>query len=160
MDRLWAPWRMEYIKKQHSDECIFCKAIETKDKGFILYQEKHAFVIMNTYPYNSGHIMVAPTRHTGDIQDLLDDEMLSLFRLVKMSIVVLKDTMEPDAFNVGSNLGKIAGAGVEDHIHIHIVPRWSGDTNFMPIVSDVKVVSQSLDQTYRILKEGFSRLKN
>ena len=160
MDRLWAPWRMEYIKKQHSDECIFCKAIETKDKGFILHQEKLAFVIMNTYPYNSGHIMVAPTRHTGDIQDLLDDEMLSLFRLVKMSIVVLKDIMGPDAFNVGSNLGKIAGAGVEDHIHIHIVPRWSGDTNFMPIVSDVKVVSQSLDQTYRILKEGFSRLKN
>ncbi len=160
MERLWAPWRMDYIRKGEPDECIFCAAIEGGEDRFVVHQEELAFVILNTYPYNNGHLMVAPKRHTGQIQELTDDEILSVFKLVKMSTDVINETMRPDAFNIGLNLGRIAGAGVVDHIHIHIVPRWFGDTNFMPVISDTKVISQGLKETYRILKEGFSKIGN
>lgn len=159
MERLWAPWRMEYIHKGRAEECIFCKAIDGGRERYVLRQEELAFVIMNTYPYNNGHVMVAPKRHTGEIKDLSDDEMLAMFKLVEMVIGVIKDTMRPEAFNVGMNLGRLAGAGVEDHIHIHIVPRWLGDTNFMPVFFDTKVVSQSLKETYSILRRGFNKIK-
>jgi ATP adenylyltransferase len=160
MERLWAPWRMEYILAPHTDECIFCEALKKGEKGYTLACDELAFVIMNTFPYNNGHIMVAPTRHTGDLQDLSDKELLSLSRLVKRSLKVLQNTLKPDAFNIGMNLGRIAGAGVEEHVHIHIVPRWNGDTNFMPVISDTKVLSQSLDETYHILKVGFGKIKS
>lgn len=159
MERLWAPWRMEYILAPHEGECIFCEALKKGEKGYILVREELAFVIMNTYPYNNGHIMVAPTRHIGVIEDLSNDEILSLSKLIKRSLKVLQDMLNPDASNIGMNLGRVAGAGVEDHIHIHIVPRWNGDTNFMPVISDTKIVSQGLDETYRILKEGFAKIK-
>lgn len=159
MERLWAPWRMEYILGPHRNECIFCEALKKGEEGYTLVREEFAFVIMNTFPYNNGHIMVAPTRHTGDIGNLSDEEMLSISRLVKKSLQILQDKLKPDAFNIGMNLGRVAGAGVEDHIHIHIVPRWNGDTNFMPVISDTKIVSQALEETYRILKEGFSKIK-
>ncbi len=151
---------MDYILAPHDDECIFCEALKNEGNRYTLVREELAFVIMNTFPYNNGHIMVAPTRHTGDVADLSDEEMLSLSRLVKKSLKVLQDTLKPDAFNIGMNLGRVAGAGIEDHLHIHIVPRWNGDTNFMPVISDTKIVSQSLDETYRVLKEGFDKVKS
>ncbi len=161
LERLWAPWRAEYIYSSKSDNCIFCQAIAKEDTdAFILSRGTKGFVIMNTFPYNNGHIMVAPYRHIANVEDLIEGEILSLFDLVQKSVRVLKIKMRPDGFNIGINLGKVAGAGVEGHIHIHIVPRWNGDTNFMPIVAETKVISQSLEEAYKLLKEGFGEVKN
>lgn len=157
MERLWAPWRMEYILAPSKEGCVFCDALKKGEDGFVLFSERLAFIIMNTYPYNNGHIMVAPTRHTEDLNSLTTDEMLSLSKLVKKGVGVLKERLKAESFNIGMNLGKVAGAG-EEHLHIHIVPRWTGDSNFMPVISDTKVVSQGLIQTYRILKEGFCEM--
>ncbi|MBI4722660.1 MAG: HIT domain-containing protein [Candidatus Stahlbacteria bacterium] len=156
-NRLWAPWRAEYIYSSKSDVCIFCEAIAKKD-AFILSRGAKGFVIMNTFPYNNGHLMVAPYRHIANVEDLTGEEILLLFDLVQKSVRVLKAKMRPDGFNIGINLGKVAGAGVEGHIHIHIVPRWNGDTNFMPITAETKVISQSLEEAYKLLKEGFGEI--
>ena len=161
LERLWAPWRTEYIYSSKSDVCIFCEAIAKEDaNAFILARGAKGFVMMNTFPYNNGHLMVAPYRHIANVEDLTEEEILSLFDLVQKSVKVLKIKMRPDGFNIGINLGKVAGAGVEGHIHIHIVPRWNGDTNFMPVISDTKVISQSLEEAYKLLKEGFREVKN
>ncbi len=157
MERLWAPWRMKYILAPKEGECIFCEMLMKGEDGYIILSEPLAFVIMNTFPYNNGHIMVAPTRHTGDICSLTKDESAALSDLVKKSVDTLKKVLKPDGFNIGMNIGKVAGAGVEGHLHIHIVPRWNGDSNFMPVISNTKVVSQSLNETYKILKEAFQR---
>jgi len=157
LERLWAPWRIRYILSPNKDECIFCKALkQNKDEAnYILIRENKAFVVMNTFPYNNGHLMVAPLRHVGDIEKLDSEELNGMVKLVKKSVEVLKKTLKPDGFNLGMNLGKVAGAGVEGHLHIHIVPRWSGDTNFMPIISGTKIMSQALDEAYKMLKENF-----
>lgn len=151
MKQLWAPWRITYIEQGDKFEgCIFCVLPEQmKDReNLILYRGKTAFVMLNTYPYNNGHLMVAPFKHTADMYELTDEELLEINHLVRYSMRLLSDLMNPDGYNLGVNLGRVAGAGVKDHIHWHIVPRWNGDTNFMPVIADTKVMPESLQSTY------------
>ncbi len=157
MEKLWAPWRMEYILSDKSGECVLCHAHIQEDPqtSFILYRTEVGFVIMNIYPYNSGHLMVVPSRHISELEDLTEDEHLGLMNMVSMSIKALKQVMHPQGFNIGMNLGREAGAGIEAHLHWHIVPRWAGDTNFMPIQADTKVISQYVADTYHQLKPSF-----
>ncbi len=161
--RLWAIWRMPYIKLLASEggkECIFCKLPkENRDReNLILHRSSSSFIIMNKYPYNPGHLMVAPYRHVANLDELSDDELIDVMNLVRISIRVLKETMSPDGFNIGMNVGKAAGAGFEGHIHIHIVPRWVGDANFMPILGNTKVISEALSNTYDELKKALDNL--
>ncbi len=163
MDNLWAPWRMEYIQKEKDGEgesCIFCNRIQQKKdrQNLILFRSREAFIIMNRFPYNNGHLMVVPFRHTGDILELHSGEKEELFNLIQLSTRALTEVMQPDGFNIGMNLGRVAGAGVVDHLHFHVVPRWNGDTNFMPVLSDTKVISESLDQSYEKLSEILNKL--
>jgi len=156
VERLWAPWRINYIYGKKERGCIFCNAYQKKEEeGYVLYRDNLCVVMLNIYPYNNGHIMVAPKRHIPNIEDLTSEEWNSIFSLLKCGVKVLKEKMSPAGFNIGMNIGKLAGAGVEGHIHIHIVPRWMGDTNFMPVISDTKVMAQSLEESYKLLKEGF-----
>lgn len=160
MKKIWAPWRMEYILNAVNNEnetCFFCNGIEEKDdrKNLILYRSSLAFVMLNRFPYNNGHLMVVPYRHTGDFLNLSVEEQSDLSRLLQLSVQALTDLMQPDGFNIGMNLGRVAGAGVADHLHYHIVPRWDGDTNFMPVISDTKVISEALDASYDKLHSAF-----
>ncbi|MFC1846820.1 HIT domain-containing protein [Chloroflexota bacterium] len=160
MDYLWAPWRIEYIKiakEEAAQGCILCSKPADKNdrKNLILHRGKHSFIIMNAYPYNSGHIMVVPNRHTANLEDLGDTERNELFGLVSRSIAVMKQVFNAEGFNVGMNLGHIAGAGIDSHIHIHVVPRWAGDTNFMPVTGDIRVVSEAILETYDKLAGRF-----
>ena len=157
---VWAPWRMQYIREAREDGCIFCNRIERNDdrNDLILFRGEHGIIIMNLYPYNNGHLMVAPNRHLGDITALTDDEAGELFGLVRLSVGMLKKTMNPDGFNIGVNVGAVAGAGVADHVHVHIVPRWNGDTNFMPVVGEVKVISDHILATYDSLLNSLNSL--
>ncbi len=155
MDKLWAPWRIGYIlSDKKEDGCVFCNAFKSDndEDRLVLFRSKHSFIIMNLYPYNAGHLMVVPNRHISSPTELKEEEQLDMFKLTNKCIEILKKVMNPDGFNVGMNLGRSAGAGIDDHIHIHIVPRWNGDTNFMPILADTKVVSESLKETYKKLK--------
>lgn len=154
---LWAPWRMEYILGEKESGCIFCTRInqDNDQENLILLRGKNNFVIMNKYPYNNGHLMVVPNRHTSEFDSLSDPEKLEMMNLVSKSMNVLKKTVNPDGFNVGMNIGKIAGAGIDDHLHFHIVPRWAADTNFMPVVGQTKIISEDLGETWERLKEGF-----
>ena len=160
MQHLWAPWRIEYIKIAHEPGCIFCtKPQEDKDAAnLILYRGKHSFVIMNSFPYNSGHLMVVPYRHTANVEDLSEEERNEQFALVSRCIPILKEVMQPVGFNMGMNIGRIAGAGIDQHIHTHIVPRWAGDTNFMPVTGDIHVVNEGLRDTYERLAVKFNQL--
>jgi len=160
MDTLWAPWRIEYIKQPKEQGCIFClKPAENQDqKNLIIYRGKTSFIIMNFYPYNNGHLMVVPYRHIADLSDLDPDERLELMSLLALSKEALKITMSPHGFNIGMNLGEVAGAGVKDHLHFHIVPRWNGDTNFMPILGHTKVVSEGLNETREKLEKAFDEI--
>ena len=159
MKVLWAPWRLNYVKTadKGNNECFICNAYESDPsedkKNLLLFRGKKALVILNKFPYNTGHLMVCPIRHTGDFLSLLPEELEELNKLIKKSIKVLKRAYNPDGFNIGLNLGKVSGGSVDTHIHYHIVPRWQGDTNFMPIIGGAKVIPQSLDETYEILKE-------
>ena len=155
MERLWRPWRIKYILSDKDKGCIFCdKAKEQQDKeNYILQRAEHSFIILNIYPYNNGHLMVAPFKHVASFEDLESDELAELFQMVNKCTKSLTATMQPDGFNIGVNLGRVAGAGVKDHVHIHVVPRWDGDTNFMPVVADAKVMPEALDSVYgRLLK--------
>jgi len=158
MEQLWAPWRMEYIQRAKESGCILCqKPGENNDQAnLILYRGKNNFVILNAFPYNPGHLMIAPYRHIASLQDVTDDEAREHFNLVKKSLTVLKQVLKPDGFNVGLNVGKSAGAGIEEHLHTHIVPRWQGDTNFMPVLSDTRIISEALASTYRKLKASLT----
>jgi ATP adenylyltransferase len=152
---------MKYIEQADKAEgCIFCTLpAENKDEEkLILHRGKTAFIMLNSFPYNNGHLMIAPFKHTADMQDLEDEELLEIQRLLRYAIRLLTETMHPDGFNVGVNLGLTAGAGVADHIHWHIVPRWNGDTNFMPVVADTKVLPDSLQSTYKKLKKKIEEL--
>ncbi len=161
MKILWAPWRIEYIRSPKHDGCIFCDfPKENRDEErLILYRGEHSFVIMNNYPYNPGHVMIAPYRHVGRWEDLTDDELLEIMKLSQMMIKVLKKVMSPHGFNLGVNLGRVAGAGIDDHVHLHIVPRWNGDTNFMPVIADTKVIPESLEEAYRELKKAIEEME-
>jgi ATP adenylyltransferase len=159
MKKIWAPWRVEYIRSEKTKECIFCqKPAENKDsQNHILFRGKTSFVILNNYPYNPGHLMVAPFRHLASLDDLTDEELFEHFDLVRKSARAIKEAYKPEGFNIGMNLGRVAGAGVEGHVHTHIVPRWNGDTNFMPVLSDTRVLPEALASTYAQLKEKISR---
>ncbi len=151
---------MEYIYKGKERGCFICTAASQKpsSKNLVLKKYKMVLVIMNRFPYNTGHLMVAPLQHKRDIETLSQEEMKELMDALIDSVNVLKKIMKPEGFNIGINVGKIAGAGLEEHIHIHIVPRWGGDTNFMPILADTKVIPQHIKDTYRLLKGGFEKL--
>lgn len=159
MKRLWAPWRVAYIRNPGKG-CFFCKGLQAKDlsKVLIIEKGKKAFTIMNRYPYNNGHLMISPMRHIGSIEQLNDAEILDLNHLLSRAIKALKISMAPQGFNIGINQGKIAGAGVIDHVHIHLVPRWQGDTNFMPVLANTKIVSEALLDTYTKIKDGLYEL--
>jgi ATP adenylyltransferase len=154
MEHLWAPWRIEYLQRAPEDGCILCrKPGEDKDEdNLILYRGQHNFVILNAFPYNPGHLMVAPYRHTADLHELGDEEAKEHLAIVKKCLVLLSDAMAPTGFNIGLNLGRVAGAGIAEHLHTHVVPRWGGDTNFMPVISDTKVMPEALTATYRKLR--------
>ncbi len=154
MKTLWAPWRIEYITREKKEECIFCdKPREENDKkNLILYKGETSFIIMNRYPYSNGHLMAVPYKHTNNMLELDDKEKLELMSLTTKCIEILK-VMNPEGFNIGMNLGTAGGAGIDDHLHFHIVPRWNGDTNFMPLIADVKVMPEYLEDTYETLSE-------
>jgi ATP adenylyltransferase len=155
--QLWAPWRLEYIEQgDEQDGCIFCRAAEADDEaGVVVRRGREAFVLLNKFPYASGHLMVAPYRHVGDFVELTDVEALEVHRLAGQGIGALAQVYEPQGFNLGWNLGRVAGAGVTDHVHLHVVPRWLGDTNSMPVLADVKVLPEHLAESRRKLAEAW-----
>jgi len=157
MKYIWAPWRIEYIKAEKPAGCILCdKPKEKKDKrNYILYRGKKNFIMLNGYPYNPGHLLIAPYRHVANLEELTEAERNEHYELVSRSIIVLKKTMKPAGFNIGANLGRVAGAGIEDHFHSHVVPRWQGDNNFMPVLGEAKVIPQALADTYTSLFRKF-----
>lgn len=154
---LWAPWRMEYILGEEEEACIFCTKPKHNDdkENLILHRGKHNFVIMNKYPYNNGHLMIVPYRHIANFEALKDSESLELMKIISKSMAVLREAIRPQGFNIGMNIGRIAGAGIDDHLHFHIVPRWAADTNFMPVIGHTKIVSEGLWETWERLKAGF-----
>ena len=158
--RLWAPWRMEYVSSPGDRSTIFEDKIASDDDrdALILYRGKLSVVIMNLYPYNNGHLLVLPTRKVERMEDLSDDEMAEIMRLSKRSMSIIRQKMSADGFNLGLNIGKAAGAGIGEHIHFHIVPRWSGDNNFMPAVGNTKVMVQGLEDTYDLLLPEFEKI--
>ncbi len=159
MKQIWAPWRTVYIGGEHGGECIFCEKLESREDevNLVLLRGEKTFVLMNLFPYNNGHLLIAPHRHVGEIEELTEDEAAELFKMTQKMIGILR-SFNPEGFNVGANIGRIAGAGVPGHFHIHVVPRWSGDTNFMPVLGNVKVISESLEETYKKLKGALANL--
>lgn len=166
MKRLWTPWRMEYLKAPKGVEtggCIFCDKLraptEQDRDNLVLLRGARAFVMLNLYPYANGHMLVAPYQHSGDLESLDGETLKEVMLLVNKGIRALKRTMNPQGFNVGANIGRAAGAGVEDHVHLHVVPRWVGDTNFMPVLSDTRMIPELLPQTYDMLLAAFKEEK-
>ncbi|MBI3945122.1 MAG: HIT domain-containing protein [Armatimonadetes bacterium] len=155
MQRLWAPWRMEYIGEAPTPGCIFCgKPAEARDEeNFILQRGERAFVMLNAFPYNSGHLLVAPYRHTAELTRLDEEELVEMMRLSQRALRALARAYHPEGHNIGMNLGTVAGAGIADHLHLHIVPRWGGDTNFMTVLGDCRVLPEMLAASYRRLRE-------
>jgi len=155
--RLWAPWRLEYIKGPKPEECIFCAGPGAGDDAakYVVRRGEHCFAMLNAFPYNNGHLMVSPYRHVPSIEELDEAELLELMTLTQASLSALRAAYQPEGFNLGVNQGKIAGAGVEDHVHLHVVPRWSADTNFMPVIGDTRVLPQSLEDSYRDVTKAF-----
>jgi len=158
MKTVWAPWRIEYILSDKEESCIFCDALSKNDE-LTLFKSEITMAMMNKYPYINGHILVAPVRHLSALDQLNKEEMQSLLITVEKSVSIIKKAMNPDGFNVGLNLGKVAGAGVEEHLHFHIVPRWFGDTNALTVFADVRVIPEHLQTTYNNLKVYFDKLE-
>jgi len=161
LDRLWAPWRMEYILGNRPDECVFCTAPREGDdaKNLILYRGRLCYVIMNLYPYNNGHLMVIPYQHDETMEAMPDNTLAESAVLVRECCRIIRAAMNPKGFNVGLNVGDAAGAGIKEHLHFHVVPRWYGDTNYMAVMDDVRVMPQHLRETYEVLRPGFEELK-
>lgn len=157
MERMWAPWRIEYILNTKPSGCIFCldDRMASDDQNLVLHRTTLSFVMLNRYPYCNGHLLIAPYRHSADLDGLTAEEISDLFNLVQFSCKVLKKAVSPEGFNIGINLGKAAGAGVEEHLHVHIVPRWNGDTNFMSVVADLRIIPENLLATYDVLLPHF-----
>jgi len=157
MEQIWAPWRIKYIQMEKTAGCILCDKPKENDdvSNYILYRGEKNFIIMNSYPYNPGHLMIAPYRHIAEPEELTDEERDEHFKIVSRSVKLLKQVFNPAGFNIGINLGRVAGAGIEDHMHTHIVPHWQGDTNFMPVISGVRVIPEALAETYEKLKGRF-----
>ncbi len=161
MDKLWAPWRIDYIRSEKGEGCIFCDKPASGDDRtmLILYRGEYSFVLMNLYPYNNGHLMIAPYQHTGNTQELSYSSRSEIMELADQTMTIQKNVMNAEGFNYGANIGYSGGAGIADHIHFHIVPRWAGDTNFMPVVGHTKVQVQGLRETYDDLKPHFDKLR-
>lgn len=158
---LWAPWRIEYITGPKDGECIFCAAAAAAHEDPAhepIDRTEHCLTILNAFPYAPGHVMVAPTRHVAALEDLTPEEMLETMQLARRSILAIRNSMTPDGFNVGLNLGKVAGAGIADHLHLHVVPRWQGDNNFMPVLTDTNVIPQALEASHAILAQAIAEL--
>ncbi len=158
MKRIWAGWRMKYILGDKSGECVFCHALQSTDdaSNLVLWRGERAAMMLNLYPYSNGHVLVVPYEHRGDLCSLQAETLTEMMFLTTKAIEILRSTMSPDGFNVGLNLGEAAGAGIQDHVHIHIVPRWENDTNFMPVLSDVRVMPEWLTDTYSKLRAALS----
>ncbi len=157
MNHLWSPWRMEYIQNHEEEGCVFCKAQAQADspENLIVFRGQRAFVILNRFPYTSGHLMVVPTAHQPSFEDLDIETRAEVMELTTRCIRVLRKVYRPEAFNVGANIGVLAGAGVANHVHMHIVPRWGGDTNFMSTLGQTRVLPEELEETYRRVREGW-----
>jgi ATP adenylyltransferase len=167
MDKLWSPWRSKYIESfkpgaEKVKDCLFCMVIKENndEKNLILYRGITAYIIMNLFPYNSGHLMIVPYKHTRTLNELDDATNLECIKLINLGCEALNKTIFPHGFNIGINISRCSGAGIEDHIHYHVVPRWEGDTNFMPVLNDVKIVSDLIEENYRKLKEAVDSLQN
>ncbi|HKH17902.1 MAG TPA: HIT domain-containing protein [Solirubrobacteraceae bacterium] len=159
--RLWAPWRMQYVQGERGDSgCIFCLAAEPGDDEarYVLDRGRGCFAMLNAFPYNSGHLMVSPVRHVASLADLDDDESLELMRLLQRALGAIRAAYRPDGFNIGVNEGKIAGAGFADHVHVHVVPRWEADSNFMAVTADTRVLPQSLEDSFAALRGAFGQV--
>ena len=156
-ERLWAPWRLEYVQQADaSDGCVFCAADTGDDEEYhVVRRGDRAFVVLNKFPYSSGHLMVAPRRHEGEFGGLDDAEALEIHGLAAAALIALRSAYAPDGYNLGWNLGRVAGAGIVGHVHLHVVPRWSGDTNFMPVLADVKVLPEHLAASRRKLAQSW-----
>ena len=161
MKRIWAPWRMKYILSDKAQGCAFCEALRAgnDEAKFILYRGQKAFIILNTFPYTNGHAMVVPYAHTGDLVQLDAETLAEMMLLTQKTLQALRKAMNPNGFNVGLNLGEAAGAGIQEHVHIHIVPRWHNDTNFMPVFGDVRVIPEPLEDTYKKLRAALQQLE-
>lgn len=163
MEHLWTPWRMEYIlsDKSNTTGCVFCKMIADppdRDRdNYLLYRGERACIILNLYPYNNGHMMVIPYMHISQLDELPPDVQTEMMRLTSLGIRLLRQTMNPQGFNLGANIGKTAGSGIDSHVHMHIVPRWAGDTNFMPVIAHTRVIPESLEQVYDRLKSALDK---
>ena len=159
MEHLFAPWRMEYIGSKRPEGCLFCRVLEapsTEDEtNLVVWRPPGGVVILNRFPYNNGHLMVAPAAHVGSLTDLDDEQSLQLMRALRRSLSVLESALGPEGFNAGVNLGKVAGAEIPDHVHVHVVPRWDGDTNFMPVLGATKVIGQHLASSWEQLRAAF-----
>ncbi|MGE5689367.1 MAG: HIT family protein [Pseudomonadota bacterium] len=156
-EQLWAPWRLEYVRTADEQPgCVFCAALDGDDEErLVVHRGGRAFVLLNRFPYASGHLMVAPVRHLGALADLDAEEAAEIHALTVDALAALDAVYGPDGYNLGWNLGRVAGAGVVDHVHQHVVPRWSGDTNFMPVLADVKVIPEHLAESRRRLAEAW-----
>ncbi|MEE9911149.1 MAG: HIT domain-containing protein [Deltaproteobacteria bacterium] len=156
MEIMFAPWRMEYLVGDKVDGCVFCKCSVRCD-DYIVFEGKTCFVMLNRFPYVNGHLMIIPQRHLGDIQELTNEERIEMFTLLDICVKVLREAMKPQGFNVGMNLGKAAGAGIEEHVHLHIIPRWEGDTNFISVVGNIRVIPEDLATTAAKLAPLFKK---
>jgi len=165
MDRIWAPWRIEYIlgvkpeedaRRETSEECLFCSVHRSGEdmKNLVVYRGEENFIMMNLYPYNSGHLMIAPNRHLNTLEQMTDTEIIECMALARKMLKVFREVMNPEGFNLGWNLGRVAGAGITEHAHLHIVPRWNGDSNFMPVLGDTTVISEHIEQTFKKLRDA------
>jgi ATP adenylyltransferase len=156
---LWAPWRSDYILGKKEEGCTFCNRINRNQDGedYIVHRGHKCFTILNRYPYNSGHSMIVPVRHIALLEEMDEDEANEFFDLVRLTVYITKKVFNPQSMNIGMNLGRDSGAGIPAHLHMHVVPRWTGDTNFMPVIADTRVVSFGLDLTYKMLRKGFDR---
>jgi ATP adenylyltransferase len=156
MKKIWAPWRSNFIYNRKRKGCIFCVSKDRKSEkeSYIIKKTQYSFSMLNIYPYNNGHIMVSPKRHTGKLSELSRAELIDLMLLLNETTSLIDNALKPDGYNIGINVGDAAGAGYPGHIHIHIVPRWKGDTNFMPVLAEVKIISESLDSLYKRLKKA------
>ena len=158
--RLWAPWRMEFIEAAKPSGCIFCdfpaqEGEENDRRNLVVHRSARSFTVLNRFPYNSGHVMVIPRAHVALLEELSAEEFADLHRALQRTVAVLRRVYRPEGLNVGMNLGRVAGAGIDDHLHYHVVPRWAGDTNFMPVLADVRVMPEHLDRSWRKIRAGF-----
>jgi ATP adenylyltransferase len=159
MEHLWAPWRMAYITQEPRPGCLFCRVLSDPsdpDADLVVWRPDGAIVMVNKFPYNPGHVMVAPAAHKPGFEELDDAESDALMKALRRTLTVLRETLKPEGFNVGANIGRAAGAGIPDHVHLHVVPRWNGDTNFMPVLAEVKIVNEHLQQTAEKLSRAFA----